>query len=58
MHVPGAAPHGARLITRRHVDLLVPERGVYRTEYTGTTPREQLGLREPLTHRSARPAAG
>ncbi|MEU7056033.1 hypothetical protein [Streptomyces sp. NPDC046197] len=39
------------------VDLLVPapqERGVYRTEYTGTTLRENLGLREPLTHRSAR----
>lgn len=38
------------------VDLLVPElqeRGVYRTEYTGTTLREHLGLREPLTHRSA-----
>ncbi|WP_328840838.1 NtaA/DmoA family FMN-dependent monooxygenase [Streptomyces europaeiscabiei] len=37
------------------VDLLVPalqERGVYRTEYTGTTLREHLGLREPLTHRS------
>ncbi|MGY4922228.1 hypothetical protein [Streptomyces sp. 900105755] len=38
------------------VDLLVPElqeRGVYRTEYTGTTLREHLGLRAPLTHRSA-----
>jgi alkanesulfonate monooxygenase SsuD/methylene tetrahydromethanopterin reductase-like flavin-dependent oxidoreductase (luciferase family) len=38
------------------VDLLVPElqeRGIYRTEYTGTTLRENLGLREPLTHRSA-----
>ncbi|MFD8818602.1 F420-dependent methylene-tetrahydromethanopterin reductase, partial [Streptomyces sp. NPDC059627] len=38
------------------VDLLVPElqeRGVYRTEYTGTTLREHLGLREPLTHRAA-----
>jgi alkanesulfonate monooxygenase SsuD/methylene tetrahydromethanopterin reductase-like flavin-dependent oxidoreductase (luciferase family) len=38
------------------VDLLVPElqeRGVYRTEYTGTTLRENLGLRAPLTHRSA-----
>lgn len=37
------------------VDLLVPalqERGVYPTEYTGTTLREHLGLREPLTHRS------
>lgn len=36
------------------VDLLVPElqeRGVYRTEYTGTTLREHLGLREPLTRR-------
>ncbi|MER5451017.1 hypothetical protein ABT065_36235 [Streptomyces sp. NPDC002764] len=33
------------------VDLLVPElqeRGVYRTEYTGTTLREHLGLRAPL----------
>ncbi|SHH29834.1 NtaA/DmoA family FMN-dependent monooxygenase [Streptomyces sp. 3214.6] len=37
------------------VDLLIPElqeRGVYRTEYTGTTLREHLGLREPLTHRA------
>ncbi|MFD4576102.1 NtaA/DmoA family FMN-dependent monooxygenase [Streptomyces sp. NPDC058417] len=37
------------------VDLLVPalqERGVYPTEYTGTTLREHLGLRAPLTHRS------
>ncbi|MGW5474783.1 LLM class flavin-dependent oxidoreductase [Streptomyces chartreusis] len=38
------------------VDLLVPELqegGVYRTEYTGSTLREHLGLSEPLTHRSA-----
>ena len=38
------------------VDLLVPElqeRGVYRTEYTGTTLRDHLALHEPLTHRSA-----
>ncbi len=37
------------------MDWLVPElqeRGVYRTEYTGTTLREHLGLREPLTRRS------
>ncbi|MFB8275757.1 NtaA/DmoA family FMN-dependent monooxygenase [Nocardia colli] len=37
------------------VDWLVPElqeRGVYRTEYTGTTLRQHLGLREPLTRRS------
>jgi FMN-dependent oxidoreductase (nitrilotriacetate monooxygenase family) len=36
------------------VRLLVPElqeRGVYRTEYTGATLREHLGLREPLSHR-------
>jgi len=36
------------------VDLLVPElqeRGIYPTEYTGTTLRENLGLREPLTRR-------
>jgi FMN-dependent oxidoreductase (nitrilotriacetate monooxygenase family) len=36
------------------VDWLVPElqdRGVYRTEYTSTTLRGHLGLREPLTHR-------
>ncbi len=36
------------------VDRLVPElqeRGVYRTAYTGTTLREHLGLREPLTRR-------
>ncbi|MDT3400319.1 NtaA/DmoA family FMN-dependent monooxygenase [Streptomyces sp. B1866] len=40
------------------VDLLIPElqeRGVYRTAYTGTTLREHLGLREPLTHRAAAP---
>jgi hypothetical protein len=38
-------------------DLLVPElqeRGIRRTEYTGTTLRESLGLREPPTHRSTR----
>ncbi|MET7769408.1 NtaA/DmoA family FMN-dependent monooxygenase [Nocardia sp. NPDC005366] len=37
------------------VDWLVPElqeRGVYRTEYTGTTLREHLGLRAPLTRRA------
>ncbi|WP_280445000.1 NtaA/DmoA family FMN-dependent monooxygenase [Nocardia brasiliensis] len=36
------------------VDWLVPElqeRGVYRTEYTGTTLRHHLGLRAPLTRR-------
>ncbi|MGW4365107.1 NtaA/DmoA family FMN-dependent monooxygenase [Nocardia takedensis] len=36
------------------VDWLVPElqeRGVYRTDYTGTTLREHLGLRDPLTRR-------
>jgi FMN-dependent oxidoreductase (nitrilotriacetate monooxygenase family) len=36
------------------VDLLVPElqeRGVYRTSYSGTTLREHLGLRPPLTRR-------
>ena len=36
------------------VNLLVPElqeRGVYRTEYSGTTLREHLGLRPPLTRR-------
>ncbi len=44
------------------VDRLVPElqeRGVYRTAYTGTTLREHLGLREPLTRREGvRRAAG
>ncbi len=30
------------------------ERGVYRTAYAGTTLREHLGLRPPLTH----PASG
>ena len=38
------------------VDQLVPalqERGVYRTTYTGTTLREHLGLRAPLTRRDA-----
>lgn len=42
------------------VDLLVPrlqERGVYRTEYQGTTLREHLGLRPPLTQRKAAGAA-
>lgn len=36
------------------VDLLIPElqdRGAYRTSYTGTTLREHLGLRPPLTRR-------
>ncbi|MFE3196112.1 NtaA/DmoA family FMN-dependent monooxygenase [Nocardia sp. NPDC059240] len=36
------------------VDLLIPElqeRGSYRTAYTGTTLREHLGLRPPLTRR-------
>ncbi|QHT56243.1 NtaA/DmoA family FMN-dependent monooxygenase [Cellulomonas sp. H30R-01] len=36
------------------VELLVPalqERGAYRTTYEGTTLREHLGLRAPLTHR-------
>ncbi|MEU9455489.1 hypothetical protein [Streptomyces sp. NPDC048277] len=38
------------------VELLIPElqeRGVYRTAYTGTTLREHLDLRAPLTHRAA-----
>jgi FMN-dependent oxidoreductase (nitrilotriacetate monooxygenase family) len=38
------------------VDWLVPElqeRGVYRTEYTSTTLRGHLGLREPLTWRQS-----
>jgi len=43
------------------VELLVPElqdRGAYRTAYTGTTLREHLGLRAPLTRRApARPDA-
>ncbi|MDF0531357.1 NtaA/DmoA family FMN-dependent monooxygenase [Tsukamurella sp. 8F] len=41
------------------VDKLVPalqERGAYRTEYAGTTLREHLGLRPPLTRRSAQVA--
>jgi FMN-dependent oxidoreductase (nitrilotriacetate monooxygenase family) len=36
------------------VALLIPqlqERGAYRTEYSGTTLREHLGLREPLSRR-------
>lgn len=39
------------------VDWLVPElqeRGAYRTEYTSTTLRGHLGLREPLTRRQRR----
>jgi FMN-dependent oxidoreductase (nitrilotriacetate monooxygenase family) len=38
------------------VEWLVPElqeRGVYRTEYTSTTLRGHLGLREPLTRRNS-----
>jgi FMN-dependent oxidoreductase (nitrilotriacetate monooxygenase family) len=38
------------------VDLLVPElqeRGGYRTQYTGSTLREHLGLRDPLTRRGS-----
>jgi alkanesulfonate monooxygenase SsuD/methylene tetrahydromethanopterin reductase-like flavin-dependent oxidoreductase (luciferase family) len=38
------------------VNELVPrlqDRGVYRTEYEATTLRENLGLRAPLSHRSA-----
>lgn len=38
------------------VDRVVPElqeRGAYRTAYTGTTLREHLGLRAPLTRRGA-----
>ncbi len=38
------------------VELLIPElqeRGVYPTEYAGTTLREHLALRPPLTHRAA-----
>ena len=38
------------------VDWLLPElqdRGVYRTEYTSTTLRGHLGLREPLTRRQS-----
>ncbi|KQY47570.1 LLM class flavin-dependent oxidoreductase [Cellulomonas sp. Root137] len=40
------------------VDTLVPElqeRGAYRTEYSGTTLREHLGLRDPLTRRAPAP---
>jgi FMN-dependent oxidoreductase (nitrilotriacetate monooxygenase family) len=40
------------------VDRVVPElqeRGAYRTAYTGTTLREHLGLRPPLTRRGATP---
>jgi len=41
------------------VDRVVPElqeRGAYRTAYTGTTLREHLGLRPPLTRRDPAPA--
>ncbi|WP_421734311.1 hypothetical protein [Cellulomonas sp.] len=40
------------------VDTLVPElqeRGAYRTEYTGSTLRDHLGLRDPLTRRAPTP---
>jgi FMN-dependent oxidoreductase (nitrilotriacetate monooxygenase family) len=42
------------------VNLLIPqlqERGVYPTEYAGTTLREHLGLRPPLTRRAEGAAA-
>jgi FMN-dependent oxidoreductase (nitrilotriacetate monooxygenase family) len=42
------------------VDRLVPElqeRGVYPTEYRGTTLRDHLGLRAPLTRRAVAPDA-
>lgn len=42
------------------VELLIPElqeRGAYRTAYTGTTLREHLGLRPPVTRRSRAGAA-
>ena len=34
-----------------HLAPELQERGVYRTEYTSTTLRSHLGLREPLTRR-------
>ncbi|MGC0362460.1 FMN-dependent oxidoreductase (nitrilotriacetate monooxygenase family) [Rhodococcus sp. 27YEA15] len=43
------------------VDWLVPElqdRGAYRTEYTASTLRGHLGLRDPLTRRGPSEAAG
>ncbi|MEW2121027.1 LLM class flavin-dependent oxidoreductase [Streptomyces sp. NPDC005474] len=45
---PTASPTSSTCSSRKR-----KERGIYRTEYTGTTPRENLGLRAPLTHRSA-----
>jgi alkanesulfonate monooxygenase SsuD/methylene tetrahydromethanopterin reductase-like flavin-dependent oxidoreductase (luciferase family) len=42
------------------VDLLVPElqeRGAYRTAYTGTTLRDHLGLRRPVTRRQSEESA-
>lgn len=49
--VPHLTPHGLD----EFVDRVVPElqeRGSFRTEYTGTTLREHLGLAHPRQHRS------
>ncbi|MFJ4219596.1 NtaA/DmoA family FMN-dependent monooxygenase [Curtobacterium luteum] len=47
---PWLVPSGLDDIVDRLVPLL-QDRGVYPTEYRGTTLREHLGLREPLTRR-------
>lgn len=48
---PWLVPSGLDDIVDRLVPLL-QDRGVYPTEYRGTTLREHLGLREPLTRRA------
>jgi FMN-dependent oxidoreductase (nitrilotriacetate monooxygenase family) len=54
--VPHLIPEGLDELARTVVPLL-QERGVYRTDYEGTTLREHLGLGAPRsTHRSPEPA--
>ena len=53
-YVPAALPGGIH----DFVDLVVPElqrRGLFRTEYEGTTLRENLGLPRPVNRHAARP---
>lgn len=49
---PWIVPDGLEDIVEELVPAL-QERGAYRTRYTGTTLREHLGLRPPLTRRGA-----
>ena len=43
------------------VDMVIPElqrRGLFRTEYEGTTLRENLGLPKPINRHHSKPMAG